>query len=400
MKLSLMRHEFNLMVNSRKNIIFLFFILVAVCSYVFIILPNEETLETFDPEQTEAEITELENLQIAREQRRHTGVSTGYSFFADNNYKHILRSGMLHAFKDEDFKRLMYLRTHYLYSINERTITSNTMFSDSPFPVKDQTHYIDKKIRENQHILEANIPVSYEMIEEKTALQATKNLMMTIAPYIIIFLAIYFSNDILVRDRKQTSTLQGLPVSWYQLINGKSIVAFFYTLFVLFGLLVITVILLTFKNGFGSFAMNVPTFLGLEKEIHYDYGVISMMQFFIKTLGFAPIFIFIFIRLNMIFSLLFRNEWIASVLGTLCLFGERFYYSRETRELFNIDISYFPQTYFDFGKVVTGEKNFLVNLETITYVKGMIVLLITLVLIELILFILSFIIHKHRFYET
>ncbi len=63
-----------------------------------------------------------------------------------------------------------------------------------------------------------------------------------------------------------------------------------------------------------------------------------------------------------------------------------------------MDISLFPQTYFDFGKIIDGEKNFLLNTETITYVKGIVVLLVLYFIIEVILFIVSHVINKRRFY--
>src|SRR5690625_3781319 len=131
------------------------------------------------------------------------------------------------------------------------------MFPDSPFPIKDKGHYINKKIRENQAILAADIPVTYEMIEGKAALQTMVAIFLSFGPFLILFTAFYFSNDILVRDRRQTSTIQGLPVSWYRYLNTKSLVAFTYTAIILVALIALTLILLSITNGFGSFKMGV-----------------------------------------------------------------------------------------------------------------------------------------------
>lgn len=401
-KLSLMRHEFNLMMTSKKNILFIIFLLIGMGSYIFFILPNEETVETFDSEQTHLELESLYHTQAAREDRRGTGVMsmTGRSHFADNEYQYNLRKGLYHAFENSEFNRFTYLRTHHLHSIRQGLVADNDIFpEDSPSPVKDGTHYMDKQLLIYENLLNLDIPITYSMIEEKTSLQVLKNGLLTILPFLIFFSAIYFSNDVLVRDRKQTSTLQGLPVSWYQIINTKTVAAFLYTLLITFGLLVVGVILLGIINGFGSFEMIVPTFEGQVEVTAYGYDTISLLKFFMLSFSFIPLLIFMFIRLNMMISLLFRNEWVVLVLAGLALVSERFYYTREKRELFGLEIDNFPQTYFDVGKIVTGEKNFLVNLESITYVKGMTVLLITFVAIEIAVFLFTRIINRRRFYN-
>src|SRR5690625_5159622 len=174
-------------------------------------------------------------MQKARERRRHTGGPFSVSFYSQKNYKKFLQKGMLASFADENYRRFMNLRTYYLSSMltGNIDIDDEEMFPDSPFPIKDKGHYINKKIRENQAILAADIPVTYEMIEGKAALQTMVAIFLSFGPFLILFTAIYFSNDILVRDRRKSSTIQGLPVSWYRYLNTKSLVAFTYTAIIL-----------------------------------------------------------------------------------------------------------------------------------------------------------------------
>lgn len=402
MKFYLLRHEFNLMVNNKKNILLIGFIFLAMCSYIFIILPNQQTTESMDSKEMAQELEILTNVQKTRESRGATGMSLmgGRNFYADTHYYMKVHRALLHAYEQGNFERYAYLRAHYYESLNKGFIYSGDLIPDTPFPMKDRTHWYEKRLLTYKHLLSTDIPITYEVVEKKTALQVLQNFLFTLGPYILIFCAIYFSNDVLVRDRRQTSTLEGLPISWYQQINSKTIVAFFYTLLALFGLMVIGFVLLSIKNGFGSVQMKIPELGDRIDNIQYDYNMMPIMKYILMSLGFAPIFIFIFIRLNMMFSLLFRNEWIVLVLGTICLVSEQFYFARDKREIFGIDISYFPQTYFDFGKVVTGEKNYLINMETITYVQGMTVLFITFVAVEIALFIFTAIINKRRFYRS
>src|SRR5690625_6089406 len=75
------------------------------------------------------------------------------------------------------------------------------------------------------------------------------------------------------------------------------------------------------------------------------------------SFAFLFLFYFIFVRLTLMLSLIFKNEWVILILTTLILFTEKFYYARDKRELFGKDVRFFPQTYLDIGKVITGEKN-------------------------------------------
>jgi len=162
--------------------------------------------------------------------------------------------------------------------------------------------------------------------------------------------------------------------------------------------LIIGVLLMTIQFGFGHFDLSIPIMIQQKTFTTDDYSAISLGAYLGKTLIVLPLLVLLFVRLNVILSLLFKNEWIVLFISSLILFSERLYATRMTKELFGKDISLFPQTYFDFGKIMDGEKNFLLNTETITYAKGVTVLLITYVIIEIILYIVSLVINKRRFY--
>jgi hypothetical protein len=127
--------------------------------------------------------------------------------------------------------------------------------------------------------------------------------------------------------------------------------------------------------------------------------MISIGRFLLFALGFIPILVYLFTRLNMVLSLVLKNEWLVLLVSSLILFSESIYFTRTLREIGGIEISSFPQTYFAFGKVITGMKNFLVNLDTITYSKGYLLFIIAIVIIELLLVLVSRIVNKQRFYQ-
>ena len=401
MWLSLFRHELRLTVRNRKNIILLLFLTVFLCMYVFILLPNEKTSETLPYEEISHELKVLKQVQEKREERRATGVSpmSHRNYYADSKFYIDLFEAMIHAIDKGDFKRYAFLRAHYHYGVKKDYIEKDELLPDSPFPVKDLLHSTEKHLLTYQYLLQSSIPITYEVIEEKTALQVVSKHFHNFAPYILVFLAIYFSNDILTRDRRQKTVLKGLPISWYQYLNIKSLASYFYVSVVTIFLVLMTVICISILNGFGSFDMKLPALGERIDNVNYGYILIPIGKYMLFGFAFLFLFYFIFVRLTLMLSLIFKNEWVILILTTLILFTEKFYYARDKRELFGKDVSFFPQTYLDIGKVITGEKNYLLNIDTVSYNKGLIILLLCWLLVEILLYVVSKFANRRWFYQ-
>ncbi|MCM3636975.1 hypothetical protein M3152_04515 [Sporosarcina luteola] len=395
-----LKHEFLITARSRRNIPFIVFIGVLLLSYCLILLPNEETKETYNPEEVRNYLTDLEVEQKFREEKGNTGIVhfTGMPVYSMNAYYYKLNQALLTAYEDKNYHRFLYLRNFSLLG-NEYEYTSDEkLFALSPYPGKDRSHLYKQTMMRFEDYLTNDYPITYGLMYEKTGLQALQKFLQTNGILFLLFCAIFFSSDMLSRDRKNRSVLQGIPLSWYRQLNLKSLSAFFYSLLISSGILVVGVVVMSMQFGFGYLNLHVPIMIAQQTFTIEDYDVISIAVFLGRTLIVVPLVIFLFIRLNAILGLLFNNEWLVLLVSSLLLFSDRLFVSRTTREIFGKDISFFPQTYFDFGKIVNGDKNFLLNTETITYMKGIFVLLITIAVIELVLFILSKIINKRRFY--
>ncbi|WOV88183.1 hypothetical protein QWT69_03390 [Sporosarcina oncorhynchi] len=402
MNRTFLKHEFLITARSMKNIPFLIFIGVLLLSYCLLILPSEETKESFYPNETLDYLTELEGEQQLRLKKGNTGVvrMSGAAVYAWNDYYYWLDKALLNAYEDRNFTRYLHLRTNALEGGAQEYIQDKELFKESPFPGKDRMHLYEQTMMRYENYMTKEHPITYGLIMEKTGLQGLQKFMLDYGMYFFLFCAIYFSSDVLTRDRKNRSVLQGLPLSWYRQLNLKTFSAFLYANLVIFGMAIVGVLLLAIQFGFGHFNLDVPIMISQQTFTRTDYGVISIA----KLLGLISLamllLVFLFVRLNIIFSLLVKNEWVVLVLTTIILFSERIYYSRTTRELFGFDVSSFPQTYFDFGKVVTGEKNYLLNIESITAMKGFVVLFTTWAIIEIVLFFISRIVNKRRFYQS
>ncbi|WP_172370584.1 hypothetical protein [Sporosarcina jiandibaonis] len=394
------KHEFMLMRKSKKNNMFIVFLAALVFSYCFIVLPNQETIDTIDVDELKVLVSDTKASQESREARGATGIIQfiGMSAYAQDEYKNKVRNAMVHAFENEEYTR--YLRFKILNIDSMAFIEDKTLFPKSPFPHKDRSNLLQQMNLRYDSYLTSDLPVSNEIIEQKTALQVLSNLLLSPMIYLIFFCAIYFGSDVLVRDRKNPTVLQGIPLSWYRLINLKTFVAFSYTMLVLLALFIAGMTALTFQNGFGYFDIQIPVLVPGSEVDFMDSEMISIGKFLLLAIGFIPILVYLFIRLNMVLSLVLKNEWLVLLVSSLILFSERLYFTRTLRDIFGVEISHFPQTYFEFGKVITGAKNFLVNLETITYSKGYLLFIISIVIIEFLLVLIARIVNKQRFYQT
>jgi hypothetical protein len=393
-------HELKMICKSKKNILFVLTLLALIMSYCFLILPSKQTPDSFHSHQVEKKIEDLSAVQKGKELRGETGFSpmSGRFIYAENDYNLSLQRKLLTAFEEENFVRFAHLRMKD-FTFNGITPNELVIFY-SPSPGKDINHLYNQTLLRYQGYLQEQLPITYQLIEQKTALQTVQNFLLSSGALLLIFCAIYFSSDMLSKDRRNQSILQGIPVPWYRLINLKTLATFLYTIAVLAGLTLVAVTILTFLNGFGFFEIRVPVMLSEKTSYGQNqYDTISITRFLLLCAAILPLLIYLFIRVNAILGLVFKNTWLVLMISSVILFIERIYYSRTLRELFGIDISFFPQTYFEFGKVITGEKNFLINMESILYEKGIIVLIITVLVVEIFLFATSRIINKRRFYE-
>ncbi len=118
-----------------------------------------------------------------------------------------------------------------------------------------------------------------------------------------LFCVIYFSSDILSRDRKYQAVLQGLPLSWYRQLNLKSLSAFLYSMIFILGIIVVGVLVMTIQFGFGYFDLNVPIMINQETFTPESYSVISMAAYLGKTLVVVPLLVILFVQVECRFKL-------------------------------------------------------------------------------------------------
>jgi len=393
------KHEILRMFKQRKKFLVVAFVMLIMLLYIVFIMPTQQSIYTFDDEQASEELKDLEYMLKGMEEREGTGFSpmAGIPVYAVNEGRYETERSLIYAYQDNTPNRFLRLSLMNLQSIRNKV---RPLKEDSPYPVKDIEHEVTKTSMMYESFLKDGLPVSNAMIEQKTALQSMYHFLLSAGVFLLMFLMIYFSCDILVKDRHNKTILQGLPISWYRIINVKSLVAISYTLFAILIIAAVGLLVIGIQNGFGSFSFKIPTIFGEYDPQRENYDMMKMGKFFLLCLVFLVLLCILFTRLNMIFSLIFKNTWVVLMISAFILFAEQIYLSRTSRELFDIDIGYFPQTYFNFSNVITGERMFLLNTDSITYGKGLIIIGISIFVVEIVLFVFSKMIGKRRFYKV
>ncbi|WP_047982330.1 hypothetical protein [Ornithinibacillus contaminans] len=169
MKTALVYHEFQIMFRSKKNFLFLIFLLVMLYSYCLVILPNRETADSFDAVKMKQELGELYIIQRDWEKRGATGfVYMAQSpVYAEREYYYKIHNKMLTAYKEDNFERFLHLRLHYIAKGMGNYTGEPGQYQQSPFPGKDRMHDYYQTLLQYQGYLDEGLPITYELIEQK-----------------------------------------------------------------------------------------------------------------------------------------------------------------------------------------------------------------------------------------
>ncbi|MCM2676274.1 hypothetical protein [Alkalicoccobacillus plakortidis] len=146
-------------------------------------------------------------------------------------------------------------------------------------------------------------------------------------------------------------------------------------------------------------SLQIPYLESFNDVTMEQYEYKSMSTFLLQAIALLAILLFVFIRINMVFSLLFKKEWLVLGVTTCLLLFERLFRDRTSDTVLGIDVGYLPQIYFDFGKVAAGEMNYLFLTDSISFTTGMVALLGLVVVVEALLLVISKLISKQRFYS-
>lgn len=264
--------------------------------------------------------------------------------------------------------------------------------------------YERSTLTRNLSLIALHDDISFHTVQEKTSIQQLYNFFKGYGPMIIFLLTIFIASEILVVDRKHKTLKAGPPISWWNYIFYQSVST--YLIIALFAAAAIT--MLFFVNGllYGT----GPANLMVNHYIYNSEGGLSSFRgdashfetqyawmFVLKSVGLVLLIMFLLIRLNALFSLIFRNEILVMVIGFALVLVTIIYGTDGSGEMFGLPGYFFPQNYFEVGSVVSGERNYYGTTDVYNFVTGSLVILATIVVVEILLYFATVWMNRQKF---
>lgn len=382
--LNYMKWELKVFFSNHKNLIIFGLLFLTSLYYAFYMAPAYQPIESVDEKEIEVRYEER------KEYLENSSLLTGshpLSAFAHQIFPawNEIDEERLAALADEDLHAYAKATNEwYLYagevikwdpydvlSYNPRYYTYGNRFADED----GHYNYLYSAERYGEYA-SAGYELNMNVFEERTALQSLKRLLDSSLPYILIIACLLLSNDIVMKDRRHASIVNGFPMTPFRRMMLKGLVALIGS-FASIALLIPAFLIIGIRDGFGS--LNLPAviydfaFFGNE-----TFGNISMGMYLSKYFLMLLLWFSIIIGLVLLLSILFKNEYVNLVVGVLC-FAEIIYYQRGwiPEEWLN----YLPTSYIQIGNIISGYKNFTLYTDLLTIEKGAFVLTATMVLI-------------------
>lgn len=376
-------------IRNKKNIAIYVILIFFSCYYALKIAPTYIPIEKVDVEEIEARLLTreefLNNVEI------HDGTHSLTRFAAAifpewNEYD----QNRLEAIKREDFKEYAEFTSKW-YAFSDQLIFFHGRdllyynpgyytYGNSYARMDGHYAYLYSASR-YQGYSEGKSNLSVDVFEERTALQTVQRLLDSYLPLLLIASCIFFSADIVLRDRRNPTLLRGLPFSDWKKLMIKGVVSFFGSILAILPLSV-GLLIIGGRNGFGDFNLPVPI-----SSPSGSFSTISMGEYLIQNLVLIVLWFVFIISLLLLLSVLLRNEFANVLVGFAIITAEFFYYSRGVGYVW--DVQWYPTTYVQVGQIISGYRNYLYDSKALSLESGMAVLGLSTCLFLFVTFLIS-----------
>ncbi|MGX6971183.1 hypothetical protein [Vagococcus bubulae] len=215
--------------------------------------------------------------------------------------------------------------------------------------------------------------LSMNELNERTAWQQVERLMKRIVPMLFSLLAILFSIDLLSKDRKHSSLIDGYPISLFRRMMIKLIVTMS-GLFLVIIPLGIGFIIVGLRRGFGSIHLPssysvfpVEAISNLESTFHSQ----TIGLFLVKSSLLLLLLVFLIMLVSLLISYWSKNDFLNLVMISCITFSSLLYQRHGLGDIYAIQYS--PMSYLFTGDVVSGYQGFFWSTPFLTYNQGLMV---------------------------
>src|SRR5699024_8413409 len=324
-------------------------------------------------------------------------IMTGTTAYEESRREYVAQRELLTALKQGDVKRYIDISYRPMMGIGEEA-DGLEQLAFSVFGYELEQPYQTAK---NKVYLNEIDQLSFHIVHDRTSIQQMHLFLIGLGPVLLLVGLVFLISDVHVKDRALQTQKIGVPMSWQKYTFTQAITAFgFVSLFYLF-LFSLFFLLNGFLHGFGSFDLPIgyyePYFeLGFLNQDNYQVEHIS--TFLLQAIPYLLLLGYLFTRLNTLLSLCTRQSVVSVFLGIFMILFQFIYYGSDSTELLEMNITWLPKTYIDFGKVLTGrlEEQLLIAIPNI-FNRGLIVLGVTILVIEGLIYASSKIITRQKF---
>lgn len=387
---------------SKKNRLFMILSFGFILIYTLILLPNISGPNEVDVEALERDMYAN---QQQFEDRLESGmtapsVMTGTNIYEVAHNEFVAQRDLLTALKQGDIYR--YLDISYRPSQEEAqsTVADNT-FGEFNFNILG-THLEEPfESLKNQFYRTEIEGLTFHTVHNRTSMQQLHLFFLGLGPTLILLSTIFFISDITVKDRNLKTQKIGQPLKWPVYLFVQSMAALSYVLLFFAVLTGLFITLNGFLHSFGELSLPIGYFETILSEGKALEGVRilkSIGWFFMVSIPFMVLLLYLVTRLNTLFSLLVKHPVIVMILGMFMVVFQAFYYGEETTELLGVHLTWFPQTYTRVGEVVTGRLEYqLAEAIPELFLRGLLVLSVTILVVEMSILLASKRITRQKF---
>ena len=363
---------------NKKNRLFMSIMLVLMVVYVIVFAPHFNSEYDLDMDELH---TEMLGNQAQAESAKANGlitpsIMTQTTAYIEQLYQFGTERELYTTIKQGDLHRYLEIQDMNLPQDRETSLSTMfySIFGMEPLSLKSWAYR--EKIPE----------LNFHIVHEITSLQQIHLFLIGAGPLILLSGLIFMISDVHTKDLSLSSQKSGIPLNWsgYLFIQGISALGFvvvFYAIF--FGLFYLLNGLL---HGFG----------GLHYPISFPQETIGW--FLVRTLPFIFLLFILFTRLNTLISLWSRQAVVAMAVLLFIVFSSSIYLDNFTGQIVPFNLGLLPMSYIDFGSVINGMHNLLPVFNGLTvYSSGLLVLGITIIGVEIMLFISAKRVTRQRF---
>ncbi|PRY80090.1 hypothetical protein [Alkalibacterium olivapovliticus] len=365
--------------NIKNRLIFIIFLIAAVY-YGLVIAPDFQPLYSFADEDTISERIDDQQYLLEIYPERPYTVESAYNIIEQSE---IQREALIEEDWETYFQSTQQVNNEihlarYGYSVDPRFFDIN-----EPYPGQAAAFWRGyTNVRYTGYWEEGLEDITPSLVEERTVLQTIQRLLQDNLPVILLILLVLLTIDIYTRDKGHTTVFNSKPLSFGKVLWIKTLVVMIGFILILLTGFIALLITIGPRYGLGSFSIPIPVF---EFTIYGgEFERISIGSWLLQAIVLLVMSGLGLVRLILWFSILIKQELFNLVAGVSVLFAESLYYSRGIGFFSNIGL--LPPTFLSVGSVMMGYHNFLYNSGDIHFMNGVISLGITILVIEILIY--------------